>query len=440
MADIDIRRLSSTDSDFDASLAALTAWDVAQDDVIARAAAGIVAAVRDRGDAALLEYTKRFDRLSCGSVAELEVAPAELAACADALPRAERDALDQAAQRIRAFHDAQQSGGFEFTDALGNTLGNRVTPLDRVGVYVPGGQAAYPSTVLMTVIPARVAGVGEVIVTVPTPNGVRNPLVFAAMHIAGVDRVFCIGGAQAIGALAFGTDTVPRVDKIVGPGGAYVAAAKRLVFGPVGIDIIAGPSEILVISDGSAPADWLALDLFSQAEHDTAAQAMLLSPDSAHLDAVYAAMRRLLPSLSRRDTIARSLADRGALIHTRDLADAVAIANRIAPEHLELAVMDPDALLPSIRHAGAIFLGSSTSEALGDYVAGPSHVLPTFGTARFASPLGVYDFQKRTSVIRCSPRGAESLGRLAVTLATGEGLTAHARSAAARMSGIDHNA
>jgi histidinol dehydrogenase len=439
MAELDIRRLSSTDSDFDASLAALTAWDVSQDDTVARAAASIVAAVRDRGDAALLEYTKRFDRLSCGSVAELEVAPAELAECANALPRAERDALEQAARRIRTFHEAQRSDGFEFTDALGNSLGNRVTPLDRVGVYVPGGQAAYPSTVLMTVIPARVAGVGEVIVTVPTPNGTRNPLVFAAMHIAGVDRVFCIGGAQAIGALAFGTDTIPRVDKIVGPGGAYVAAAKRLVFGPVGIDIIAGPSEILVVSDGTAPADWLALDLFSQAEHDAAAQAILLSPDSAHLDAVYAAMRRLLPSLSRRDTIARSIADRGALIRTRDLADAVSIANRIAPEHLELSVADPDALLPLIRHAGAIFVGASTSEALGDYVAGPSHVLPTFGTARFASPLGVYDFQKRTSVIRCSPHGAESLGRLAVTLATGEGLTAHARSAAARISGIDHN-
>ena len=439
MAELDIRRISSADADFDAALSALTAWDVSDSDSVTRAAADIVAAVRDRGDSALLEYTRRFDRLACGSVAELEIDSAELAACAQALPRSEKNALDQAAQRIRTFHEAQRYAGFEFTDEFGNRLGNRVTPLDRVGIYVPGGQAAYPSTVLMTVIPARVAGVGEIIVTVPTPDGVRNALVLAAMHIAGISRVFCVGGAQAIAALAFGTETIPRVDKIVGPGGAYVAAAKRLVFGPVGIDIIAGPSEILVISDGSAPADWLALDLFSQAEHDAAAQAILLTPDPVHLEAVRAAMERLLPSLSRRETIAQSLNARGALIQTRDLDDAVAIANRIAPEHLELAVRDPDALLPQIRHAGAIFVGASTSEALGDYVAGPSHVLPTFGTARFASPLGVYDFQKRTSMIRCSPRGSERLGRLAVTLATGEGLTAHARSAGARIADIDHN-
>jgi len=438
MAELEVRRLSSAAADFDSALAALTAWDVSENDVVARTAAEVVAAVRSGGDAAVLEYTRRFDRLSCVAVSELEVTRAELAAWADALPKAEREALEQAAERIRVFHEAQRYDGFEFSDALGNRLGNRVTPLDRVGVYVPGGQAAYPSTVLMTVIPARVAGVNEIIVTVPTPDGVRNPLVFAAMHIAGVSRVFCVGGAQAIAALAFGTRTIPRVDKIVGPGGAYVAAAKRLVFGPVGIDVIAGPSEILVISDGSAPADWIALDLFSQAEHDAAAQAILLTPDAVHLDAVHAAMQRLLPGLSRRATIAQSMKDRGALVQTRDLAEAVAIANRIAPEHLELAVVDPDALLPLIRHAGAIFVGASTSEALGDYVAGPSHVLPTFGTARFASPLGVYDFQKRTSVIRCSPAGAEALGRLAVTLATGEGLTAHARSAAARLTGIDH--
>ena len=438
MADI-ARRLSSSDPDFDAALTALTAWDVSEEDAVTRAARDIIAAVRTRGDEALLEYTRRFDRLTCASVAELELGPDELAACLHALPDSERAALQEAAQRIRVFHEAQRQDSFEITDALGNRLGNRVTPIDRVGVYVPGGQAAYPSTVLMTAIPAAVAGVREIVVTVPTPDGVRNPLVLAAMHIAGVSSVFCVGGAQAIAALAFGTQTIPRVDKIVGPGGAFVAAAKRLVFGPVGIDVIAGPSEILVISDGSADADWIALDLFSQAEHDAAAQAILLTPSAEHLEAVHASMQRLLPSLPRRDTIARSLHQRGALILTRDLDEAIGIANRIAPEHLELAVADPDALLPKIRHAGAIFVGASTSEALGDYVAGPSHVLPTFGTARFASPLGVYDFQKRSSVIRCSPQGAEALGRIASTLAIGEGLTAHARSAEARIRGIDHN-
>ncbi len=439
MADI-VRRLSSSDADFDAALTALTAWDVSEEDTVTRAARDIVNAVRKRGDAALLEYTQRFDRLSCASVAELELDPDELAASARALPESERGALQEAAQRIRVFHEAQLQDSFEIADSLGNRLGNRVTPIDRVGIYVPGGQAAYPSTVLMTAIPAAVAGVKEIVVTVPTPDGMRSPLVLAAMHIAGVSRVFCVGGAQAIAALAFGTRTIPRVDKIVGPGGAFVAAAKRLVFGPVGIDVIAGPSEILVISDGSANADWLALDLFSQAEHDAAAQAILLTPNAEHLEAVHASMQRLLPSMPRRDTIARSLQQRGALILTRDLDEAVAISNRVAPEHLELAVADPDALLPSVRHAGAIFVGVSTSEALGDYVAGPSHVLPTFGTARFASPLGVYDFQKRSSVIRCSVEGAEALGRVASTLAIGEGLTAHALSARARMRGFDHNA
>jgi len=435
MSDFAIRRLSSAAANFDAELARLTAWDVSENDVITVAARDIVADVRARGDAALLDYTRRFDRLACASVAELEIGAAELAACARQLPAAERAALEDAAARIRAFHEAQRTPGFEIVDALGNRLGNRVAALDRVGVYVPGGQAAYPSTVLMTVIPARVAGVREIVVTVPTPGGVRNPLVLAAMHIAGVDRVFTIGGAQAIATLAFGTHTIARVDKIVGPGGAYVAAAKRLVFGPVGIDVIAGPSEILVISDGTVAPDWIALDLFSQAEHDAAAQAILATPDAAHLAAVEASMRSLLPTLPRRDTIAASLRDRGALIHTRDLDEAVAIANRVAPEHLELAVADPDALLGAVRHAGAIFVGASTSEALGDYVAGPSHVLPTFGTARFASPLGVYDFQKRTSIIRCTPRGAEELGRIAATLADGEGLGAHARSAQARIGG-----
>jgi histidinol dehydrogenase len=439
MTDFAIRTLASVDANFDAELARLIAWDVSENDAVTVVARDIVAAVRARGDAALLDYTRRFDRIACASVTELEIAPAELAACAQQLPAAERVALEDAAARIRAFHEAQRAPGFEIVDALGNRLGNRVSALDRVGVYVPGGQAAYPSTVLMTVIPARVAGVREIVVTVPTPDGVRNPLVLAALHIAGVDRVFAVGGAQAIAALAFGTPTIARVDKIVGPGGAYVAAAKRLVFGPVGIDVIAGPSEILVISDASVAPDWIALDLFSQAEHDAAAQAILLTPDGRHLAAVEASMRKLLPTLERRDTIAASLANRGALVRTRDLEDAVAIANRIAPEHLELAVADPDALLGSIRHAGAIFVGASTSEALGDYVAGPSHVLPTFGTARFASPLGVYDFQKRTSIIRCTAQGAEALGRIAATLADGEGLGAHARSAKARIGGLDHN-
>jgi histidinol dehydrogenase len=440
MAELGIRRLSSTDADFAAALDRLTHWDVSEEDAVTNAARDIIAAVRQRGDAALLEYTRRFDRLTCARAADLEIDPTALADCAAALPALERDALEQAAQRIRTFHKAQQQRGFEITDEFGNRIGNRVTPLDRVGVYVPGGQAAYPSTVLMTVVPARVAGVGEIVVTVPTPDAVRNPLVLAALHIAGVDRVFSVGGAQAIAALAFGTATIPRVDKIVGPGGAYVAAAKRLVFGPVGIDVIAGPSEILIISDGTAAVDWLALDLFSQAEHDAAAQAILMSPDARHLDAVHAAMVRLLPEMPRRDTIAQSLQGRGALLHTRDLAEAVAIANRIAPEHLELAVADPDALLPLVRHAGAIFMGASSSEALGDYVAGPSHVLPTFGTARFASALGVEDFRKRSSVIRCSPQGAQALARLAVTLAEGEGFTAHARAALARIEGFDHNA
>ncbi len=437
--DLRVRKLASTAATFDAALAQLTHWDVSPQDAVARGAADIVRDVRARGDAALLEFTRRFDRFECRDAAALEIPASELAACAEALPRDEYDALQLAAQRIRTFHEAQRQDGFEYVDDLGNLLGNRITPIDRVGIYVPGGQAAYPSTVLMTVIPARVAGVGEIIVTVPTPDGRREALVLAAMHIAGVDRVFTIGGAQAIAALAYGTATIPRVDKIVGPGGAYVAAAKRLVFGPVGIDVIAGPSEILIISDGSVAPDWLALDLFAQAEHDAAAQAILLTHDAAHLDAVHASMQRLLPTMPRRDIIANSLDQRGALILTKDLAEAAAIANRIAPEHLELAVADADRLLPLIRHAGAIFVGGASSEALGDYVAGPSHVLPTFGTARFASALGVADFQKRTSIIRCSVAGAEVLGRFAATLATGERLPAHARSAQARMAGIDHN-
>jgi histidinol dehydrogenase len=434
-----VRVLDSRSADFADQLQALTQWDTTEDDAVNRAAGQILADVRARGDAALLELTQRFDRCSADAVAALEVPRWRLEQAVASLPDLERDALMAAAARIREYHERQRDDGFEMTDSDGNRLGSRVTPLARVGVYVPGGQAAYPSTVLMTVVPARVAGVEEIIVTVPTPDGEMNELVLAALSIAGVDRVFTIGGAQAIGALAYGTPTIPRVDKIVGPGGAYVAAAKRLVFGPVGIDIIAGPSEILVIADGTTPAEWVALDLFSQAEHDAVAQAILLSPDEEYIEDVRAEMARLLPEMRREETIRASLASRGALIRTLDLDEAVAIANRIAPEHLELAVADPDTLLDAVRHAGAIFMGAHSSESLGDYAAGPSHVLPTFGTARFASPLGVYDFQKRTSIIRCSEEGAESVARIAAVLARGEGLDAHARAAEARIKGLDDN-
>ena len=428
-----VARLDSEAAGFSAALDALTRWDVRVDDEIERAAAAIVADVRARGDAAVLEHTARFDALDVQTVAALEIGSEELATHLAALAPAERDAMESAAERIRRYHAAQRANDFEIDDAFGNRLASRTTPLERVGVYVPGGRAAYPSTVLMTVIPARVAGVDEIIVTVPTPRGERCPLVLAALALAGVDRVFSVGGAQAIAALAFGTATIPRVDKIVGPGGRHVAAAKRLVFGPVGIDSIAGPSEILVVADGTAPPRWIALDLFSQAEHDDAAQAILLCPDAAYLDRVEAEMTALVDSLGRRDIVRRSLAARGALIRVRDLDDAISIANRIAPEHVELAVADPERWLPRIRHAGAIFLGALSSETLGDYVAGPSHVLPTFGTARFASPLGVHDFQKRSSVIAISAKGADSLGRIAAVIARGEGLDAHARAAEARI-------
>ncbi|NIP13616.1 MAG: histidinol dehydrogenase [Pseudomonadales bacterium] len=436
---LDIARLSTGDADFPERLAALLHWETSFEDEVTRAAADVIQAVRVDGDDALLALTARHDRYECESAAALEIPASELKAAFDGLAAADRDALNLAARRIRDYHAHQLAEDWEYTDGDGNRLGQRVTALERVGIYVPGGQAAYPSTVLMTAVPARVAGVGEIIMTVPTPDGVRTPLVLAAAHASGVDRVFSVGGAQAVAALAYGTPTIPKVDKIVGPGGAYVAAAKRLVFGTVGIDVIAGPSEVLVIADDSAPPEWLALDLFSQAEHDASAQAILVSPDPDVLDAVHEALVSLIGERTRAATIRASLAARGALIHAADLAEAVALANRIAPEHLELAVADPDALLPEVRNAGAIFVGAHSPEVMGDYVAGPSHVLPTFGTARFSSPLGVYDFVKRSSVIRLSPSGSETLARASATLARGEGLEAHARAAEVRVTGLDHN-
>ena len=387
----------------------------------------------------MIRLSRRLDGVVVEQMADLELSHEELDEALAGLPDADREALETAAARIRAYHERQPQGAFEYTDEYGNVLGSRITPLDRVGVYVPGGQAAYPSTVLMTAVPARVAGVGEIVATVPTPGNERNAHVLAAMRIAGVDRVFTIGGAQAVAALAYGTATVPRVDKIVGPGGAFVAAAKRLVFGPVGIDLIAGPSEILVIADGSVEPRWIALDLFSQAEHDADAQAVLLSPDQAYLDQVQAEMATLLPDMPRADIIRRSLAARGALVRVRDLDEACELANRFAPEHLELAVQDPDALLPRVRHAGAVFLGPWCAEVLGDYSAGPSHVLPTFGTARYASVLGVPDFQKRTSIIRGGAAAVGPLARVAANIADSEGLAAHAAAARARIEGYAGN-
>jgi histidinol dehydrogenase len=430
---MNIRRLNAGGADFESALGALLAIEQAADQRIDQTVDAILADVRARGDAALIEYSRRFDRVTAQSMAELELPRAALAAALEQLDAPVRDALGAAAERIRGFHQRQAAESWEFTEADGTLLGQRVTPLDRVGIYVPGGKAAYPSSVLMNALPAKVAGVGEIIMVVPTPDGERNPLVLAAAGLAGVDRVFTIGGAQAVAALAYGTASVPRVDKIVGPGNAYVAAAKRKVFGTVGIDMIAGPSEIVVIGDGSTPADWVAMDLFSQAEHDELAQAILISPDAGYLDRVSEAMQRLLRTLPRREVIRASIEGRGALIQVADLGAACELANRIAPEHLELSVRHPEAWVPRIRHAGAIFAGASSSEALGDYCAGPNHVLPTSGTARFSSPLGVYDFQKRTSLIAVSAAGAKSLGRIASTLAQGEGLSAHARSAEYRL-------
>jgi histidinol dehydrogenase len=428
-----VRRLDTSFPGCDTALGELIAFEAAQEAGIDAAVAVIVMAVRERGDAAVLEYTKRFDKLTAKKVSDLEITPAAMKAAFESLAPEDRDALSAAAGRIRDFHEHQKVDGWTFREADGTELGQRVTPLDRVGIYVPGGKAAYPSSVLMNAIPAQVAGVAEIVMMSPTPQGVRNPLVLAAAHLGGVSRAYTVGGAQAIASLAYGTETLPSVDKIVGPGNAYVAAAKRRVFGAVGIDMVAGASEIMVIADSSANPDWVALDLFSQAEHDELAQALLLSPDMALLDSVEAAAQRLIKEMPRANIIAAAFARRGALIHTRDLAEACVIANRVAPEHLELAVADPDALLPQLRHAGAIFLGHYASESLGDYCAGPNHVLPTGRTARFSSPLGVYDFQKRSSIIRISREGAQRLGALAGRLAEGEGLTAHARSAQARL-------
>ena len=428
-----VRRLVAGAPGFDAELAALTALEASQDASLERAVADIVQDVRNRGDAAVIEYTRRFDRLDVAAMSALELPLAEARRALGVIGEPERKALEHAAERIRAYHERQVAASWQYTEADGTVLGQRITPLDRVGLYVPGGKASYPSSLLMNAVPARVAGVAEVVMVVPTPGGERNPLVLAAAAIAGVDRIFTIGGAQAVAALAHGTQTVPAVDKIVGPGNAWVAAAKRRVFGTVGIDMIAGPSEIVVICDGGTDPDWIAMDLFSQAEHDEVAQAILICPKVDYLERVQASIDRLLQEMPRRDVIAASLNNRGALIQVRDMAEACEISNRIAPEHLELSVEDPDAVMAHIRHAGAIFLGRYSSESLGDYCAGPNHVLPTSRTARFSSPLGVYDFQKRSSIISVSREGANRLGRIAATLANGEGLQAHARSASMRV-------
>lgn len=428
-----IRRLSTQDRNFDADLKALLAFETAQDDSVDVVVANILKDVKNRGDAAVLEYTNKFDKTNASSIKSLEISQKELRAALDGLPVNSRTALQAAADRVRNYHEKQVMQSWSYQEPDGTLLGQQVTALDRVGLYVPGGKAAYPSSVLMNAIPAKVAGVGELIMVVPTPNGERNQLVLAAAAIAGVDRIFCIGGAQAVGALAYGTETIPQVDKITGPGNAYVAAAKRRVFGVVGIDMVAGPSEILVICDGKTDPDWIAMDLFSQAEHDELAQAILLSPDAAFLDAVAASMQKLVKEMPRADIINTSITDRGALILTKDIDEAIEISNYIAPEHLELSVENPLEMSKKIKHAGAIFMGRDTCEALGDYCAGPNHVLPTSRTARFSSPLGVYDFQKRSSLIMVSPEGAQILGRVASTLAHGEGLQAHARSAEYRL-------
>ncbi len=438
IAPVAIQRLNTADAGFDAALARLQHWSAETDADIETRVAQIIEAVRQRGDDAVLEFTQRFDRLQLAHAADLEIPAAQLKQAFEGLPVPQRQALQAAAERVRAYHQRQLDAcgrSWQYRDADGSLLGQKVTPLDRVGIYVPGGKAAYPSSVLMNALPAQVAGVGEVVMVVPTPDGERNALVLAAAHVAGVHRVFTVGGAQAVAALAYGTATIPRVDKITGPGNAYVASAKRRVFGQVGIDMIAGPSEILVLADGSTPADWVAMDLFSQAEHDELAQSILLCPDAAYIDAVHEAINRLLPTMPRQAVIRASLEGRGALVLTQSMEEACAISNRIAPEHLEVSSREPHRWEPLLKHAGAIFLGAYTSESLGDYCAGPNHVLPTSGTARFSSPLGVYDFQKRSSLIEVSEAGAQVLGPIAATLAYGEGLQAHARAAELRLNG-----
>ncbi|MFI8745356.1 histidinol dehydrogenase [Pseudomonas sp. NPDC077186] len=432
-APIAVRRLNAADQDFARHLDHLLSWESVSDDGVNQRVLEIIQAVRERGDAALVEYTQRFDGLEVASMADLILPRERLELALERISPAQRQALEVAAERVRSYHERQKQDSWRYSEADGSVLGQKVTPLDRAGLYVPGGKASYPSSVLMNAIPAKVAGVPEVVMVVPTPRGEINEIVLAAAAIAGVDRVFTIGGAQAVAALAYGTESVPPVDKIVGPGNIYVATAKRHVFGKVGIDMIAGPSEILVVCDGQTDPDWIAMDLFSQAEHDEDAQSILVSPDAAFLDRVAESIERLLPSMERAEIIRTSLQERGALIQVADMAQAIEVANRIAPEHLELSVADPEAWLPQIRHAGAIFMGRYTAEALGDYVAGPNHVLPTSGTARFSSPLGVYDFQKRSSIIFCSPDGASELGKSASVLARGESLTAHARSAEYRI-------
>ncbi|MEZ1703948.1 histidinol dehydrogenase [Pseudomonas aeruginosa] len=428
-----IRRLNAADPDFGRHLDHLLSWESVSDDSVNQRVLDIIAAVRSRGDAAVVEFTQRFDGLQAASMADLILPRERLELALTRITVAQREALEVAAERVRSYHEKQKQGSWRYTETDGTVLGQQVTPLDRAGLYVPGGKASYPSSVLMNAIPAKVAGVSEVVMVVPTPRGEINEIVLAAACIAGVDRVFTIGGAQAVAALAYGTESVPRVDKIVGPGNIYVATAKRHVFGQVGIDMIAGPSEILVVCDGQTDPDWIAMDLFSQAEHDEDAQSILVSPDAAFLDRVADSIARLLPTMERAEIIRTSLEGRGALIQVADQAQACAVANRIAPEHLELSVADPESWLSEIRHAGAIFMGRYTAEALGDYCAGPNHVLPTSGTARFSSPLGVYDFQKRSSIINCSAEGASVLGRTASVLARGESLTAHARSAEYRI-------
>jgi histidinol dehydrogenase len=425
----DIARLSTADADFERRLGELLSWESVSDTGVQQRVDDIIQAVRKDKDAAVLNFTRCFDRWEPASAADLEIPKARLEQAWNLIPVIQREALELAAKRIRAYAQHQKLADWSFCEADGTLLGQKTTPLDRVGLYVPGGKAAYPSSVLMNAIPAKVAEVSELIMVVPTPDGELDELVLGAAHIAGVDRVLAIGGAQAVAALAYGTELVPAVDKIVGPGNIYVATAKRAVFGQVGIDMVAGPSEILVLCDGGTSPDWIAMDLFSQAEHDEDAQSILVSWDGAFLDRVAAAIERLLPTMERREIIATALSRRGALIQVRDAEDAAEVANRVAPEHLELSVEDPQSLVPKIRHAGAIFMGRYTAEALGDYCAGPNHVLPTSRTARFSSPLGVYDFQKRSSLIMASAEGAASLSQTASVLAGGEGLTAHARSA-----------